>query len=192
VVEFLGRESIVLSGVEAGSGFRYADGRHSLRGLGEEAFWETGAVAPVPCTLAATSIALRLAPGSYPRFDPGAKATDDWSRLLLDLLPAIDACLREPVGHLPRVVSAWPTNRGLVGVRLQNIDAGRHQCLAAADGSAIDGVEQLAFDAPAMPGEGDPIFTPAEGAYPGGACFAHERVVTGGGWFLGWLSARIC
>jgi hypothetical protein len=44
----------------------------------------------------------------------------------------------------------------------------------------------------ALPGEGDPIFTPAEGAYPGGACFAHERVETGGGWFLGWLSARIC
>jgi membrane-bound inhibitor of C-type lysozyme len=100
VVEFLGREPIVLPRVEAGSGFRYGDGRQSLSGLGEEALWETGAVAPVPCTLAATSIALRLAPGSYPRFDPGAKATDDWSRLLLDLLPAIDACLRQPVGHL--------------------------------------------------------------------------------------------
>jgi hypothetical protein len=93
-----GRESIVLSRVEAGSGFRYADGRQNLRGLGEEAFW--GAAAPVPCTLAATSTALRLAPGSYPRFDPGAKPADDWSRLLLDLLPAIDACLRQPVGHL--------------------------------------------------------------------------------------------
>jgi hypothetical protein len=98
VVEFLGREPIVLPRVEAGSGFRYADGRQNLRGLGEEAFW--GAAAPVPCTLAATSTALRLAPGSYPRFDPGAKPADDWSRLLLDLLPAIDACLRQPVGHL--------------------------------------------------------------------------------------------
>ena len=25
-------------------------------------------------------------------------------------------------------------------------------------------------------GEGNPIFTPADGAYPGGACFRHERV----------------
>ena len=64
-------------------------------------------------------------------------------------------------GHLPRVVSAWPTSRGLVGVRVQNLDGGRNQCLAAADGSAIDRVEQLAFDAAALPGEGDPIFTPA-------------------------------
>jgi membrane-bound inhibitor of C-type lysozyme len=191
VVEFLGREPIVLPRVEAGSGFGYADGRHSLRGQGEEALWASGDRAPVPFTLAATSTALRLAPGSYPRFDPGAQPADDWSRLLLDLMPAIDVCLREPVGHLPRVIRAWPMSRGLVGVRLQNLDAGRHQCLAAADGSAIDGVEQLAFDAPALPGEGDPIFTPAEGAYPGGACFSHERVESDG-WFLGWLSARIC
>lgn len=149
-------------------------------------------MAPVPCTLAATSTALRLAPGGYPRFDPGARAANDWSRLLLDLMPAIDACLREPVGHLPRVVRAWRTDRGLVGVRLQNLDAGRHQCVAAADGSAIDAIEQLAFDAPALPGEGDPIFTPAAGAYPAGACFSHERVETGAGWFLGWLSAGVC
>jgi membrane-bound inhibitor of C-type lysozyme len=100
VVEFLGREPIVLPRLEAETGFHYADGGQSLRGLGEEALWETSAVAPIPCTIAATSIPLRLAPGGYPRFDPEAKPADDWSRLLIDLMPAIDACLRQPVGHL--------------------------------------------------------------------------------------------
>ena len=107
-------------------------------------------------------------------------------------MPAIDVCLREAVGELPRVVKAWPMNRGLVGVRLQNINAGRHECVAAASGAAVDRVEQLAFGAPAMPGEGDPIFTPAAGAYPGAACFGHERVEIGEGVFRGWLSSRIC
>jgi membrane-bound inhibitor of C-type lysozyme len=192
VVEFLGREPIVLPRSEAASGFLYADCHYSLRGQGEEALWEIGGTAAIPCTLAATSIELRLAPGSYPLFDPGTKPADDWSRLLLELMPAIDACLGEPVGDLPRVIKAWPMNRGMAGVRLQNIDAGRHECIAAADGSVVDRVKLLAFDAELAPGEGNPIFTPADGAYPGGACFSHERVETEIGRFLGWLSARAC
>jgi membrane-bound inhibitor of C-type lysozyme len=192
VVEFLGREPIILPRVEAGSDFHYADGQQNLRGQGEEAFWEAVGMAPVRCMLATTSTALRLAPGSYPLFDAGAKSADDWSRFLFALMPAIKPCLREPVGDLPRVVKAWPMNHGMAGVRLQNIDGGRHQCIAVADGSAVDRVEQLAFDAEPAPGEGNPIFTPADGAYPGGACFSHERVETVGRWFLGWLSARAC
>ena len=107
-------------------------------------------------------------------------------------MPAIDACLRAPVGDLPRVVRAWPMSHGMIGVRLQNIDGGRHQCNAAADGSAVDRVEQLALDAELAPGESESIFTPADGAYPGGTCFSHERVETEPGRFLGWLSARTC
>lgn len=192
VVEFLGREPIVLPRREAGAGFLYADGRHSLRGDGEEAVWESGGTAPVACTLAATATLLRLAPGAYPLFDPAAKPSDDWSRVLFELMPAINACLRAPVGDLPRVVKAWPMNGGLVRVRIQNIDGGRHQCIAPADGSAIDQVELLEAEAEPAPGEGNPIFTPAEGAYPGAACFSHQRVESAGGQFLGWLSARVC
>jgi putative lipoprotein len=192
VIEFLGREPIVLPRVEAGSSFVYGDDRHRLRGEGEEAFWEAGNLAPVPCTLAASSVPLRLAPGSYPLFGPAARSADDWSRFLFDLMPAIQACLRAPVGDLPRVVKAWPMNHGMVGVRLQNIDGGRDQCIAAADGSAVDQVELLGAEAERAPGEGNSIFTPAEGAYPGGACFRHERVETTDGRFLGWLSARTC
>jgi putative lipoprotein len=191
VVEFLGREPIVLHRVEAGDHFVYADDRRRLRGQGEEAFWQVDPLAPIPCTLAATAMPLRLAPGGHPLFDPAAKTADDWSRFLLDLMPAINACLREPVGDLPRVVKAWPMNHGMVGVRLQNIDGGRHQCIAAADGAPVDQVELLAFDAAPAP-EGDPVFTPADGAYPGGACFRHERVEAADGRFLGWLSARVC
>jgi putative lipoprotein len=192
VVEFLGREPIVLSWLETGSGFDYGDDRHRLRGEGEEALWETGDVAPVPCTLAGSATPLRLAPGGYPLFDPAARPADDWSRLLFDLMPAIGTCLREPVGDLPRVIKAWPMNHGMVGVRLQNIDGGRHQCIAAADGSAVEQVDLLGAEAERTPGEGNPVFTPADGAYPGRACFSHERVETTDRRFLGWLSARTC
>jgi putative lipoprotein len=192
VVEFLGREPIVLPQVGTPRGFLYADDRQSLRGQGEEALWAGGAVAPVACTLAATSTSLRLAPGEYPPLDPKAKPADDWSRLLIDLMPAIHACLGQEVGDLPRVIKAWPMSKGMAGVRLQNLDGGRHQCIAAAGGAPIDGGEPLAFDAPALPGESNPIFTPADGAYPGGNCFSHERVEVGAGRFLGWLSTRIC
>jgi membrane-bound inhibitor of C-type lysozyme len=192
VVEFLGREPIVLPRVEAGARFVYADQRRALRGAGEEAFWEVDDLAPIRCTLAPTATALRLPPAAYPLFDPAARAADDWSRFLLELMPAINACLREPVGDLPRVVKAWPMNHGMVGVRLQNIDGGRHQCIAAANGAAVDRVELLGFEAARAPGEGTPIFTPADGAYPGAACFRHERVETADGWFVGWLSGRIC
>jgi hypothetical protein len=192
VVEFLGREPIVLPRIEAGTGFVYGDDRHRLRGEGEEAFWEAGEMAPVPCTLAAISTSLHLAPGDYPLFEPAAKPAGDWSWLLFDLMPAIGTCLRERVGDLPRVVKAWPMNHGMIGVRVQNIDGGRHQCIAAADGSAVDQVEPVPFEAAPGPGEGDPIFTPADGAYPGGACFRHERVQSADGRFLGWLSTRTC
>jgi putative lipoprotein len=192
VVEFLGREPILLPQAGTTSGLLYADDRHTLHGHGEEALWASGAMAPVACTVAATSTPLRLAPGDYPLFDPKAKPADDWSRLLVNFMPAIRACLGQEVGHLPRVIKAWPMSNGMAGVRLQNLDAGRHQCIAAADGAAIDRVELLASEATALPGEGNPIFTPAGGAYPGGACFSHERVEVGAGRFLGWLSTRTC
>ena len=107
-------------------------------------------------------------------------------------MPAIAVCLREPFGDLPRVFKAWPMSRGLVGVRLQNINGGRHECIAAVRGGAVESLDLLALDAPAVPGEGNPIFTPATGAYPGAACFRHEGVATGEGVFLGWLSVRLC
>jgi hypothetical protein len=192
VVEFLGREPIVLPQREGDGRFVYADDHHRLRGEGEEALWEAGDMAPIPCTLAASSTPLRLGPGNYPLFDPEARSADDWSRFLFDLLPAIKTCLREPVGGLPWVIKAWPMNHGMVGVRLQNNDGGRHQCLAVADGSVIEQVELLEAEAERAPGEGNPIFTPADGSYPGGACFRHERVETADGRFLGWLSTRNC
>jgi hypothetical protein len=192
VVEFLGPEPIVLPRVEVGTRFVYADDHHRLRGEGEEALWEAGDLAPVPCTLAASSTPLRLAPGNYPLFESAAKSADDWSRFLLDLMPPINTCLRAPVGDLPRVIRAWPMNHGMVGACLQNIDGGRHQCIAAADGSAIDRVELLGAEAERPPRAGNSIFTPADGAYPGGACFRHERVETKDGRFLGWLSVRTC
>jgi putative lipoprotein len=192
VIEFLGREPIVLPRNEVGSGFAYGDDRYRLRGEGEEALWTAGGAVPVPCTLAASFTPLRLARGSYPLFDPAARPADDWPRLLFDLMPAIGACLHAPVGDLPRVIKAWPMNHGMVGVRVQNIDGGRHQCLAVADGSAVDRVELLGAEAERAPGEGNSIFTPADGAYPGAACFRHERVETTDGRFLGWLSTRTC
>jgi hypothetical protein len=192
VVEFLGREPIVLPQREGDGRFVYADDHHRLRGEDEEALWQAGDLAQVPCTLAASSTPLRLGPGNYPLFDPATRSADDWSRFLFDLMPAIKTCLREPMGELPRVIKAWPMNHGMVGVRLQNIDGGPHQCLAVADDSVVEQVDLLEAEAEPAPGEGNPIFTPADGSYPGGACFRHERVETADGRFLGWLSTRSC
>ena len=82
VIEFLGREPIVLPPIEAGSSFVYGDDRFRLRGEGGEVFWKAGDAAPVPCTLAPNATPIRLAPGSYPLFDVATRSAifRGWSR----------------------------------------------------------------------------------------------------------------
>jgi uncharacterized membrane protein len=59
-----------------------------------------------------------------PVADLKSKASDDWTRLLPDLLPGMQACLDKTPGPSAYVTKAWPMNRGMVGTRTRNRDGG--------------------------------------------------------------------
>jgi uncharacterized membrane protein len=120
------------------------------------------------------------------------KQPDDWSRFLLEMKPAIDACLQRTPGDFPYVTKAWPMNRGLVGVRTRNAVAGWFDCTAEYDGRSVERFEAVTADAGPVPGEGYVLYTPLAGMAPGGNCWRHERVQDLSGNPLGWLSTNGC
>jgi uncharacterized membrane protein len=99
--------------------------------------------------------------GDLPVADLAAKAADDWSRLLLDLAPAIEACLGATAGPAPRVTKAWPMNRGMVGVRTRNGAGGRFACIAPVVGGPPDRFEPVPAGSRRLPGEDAVVFSPA-------------------------------
>jgi uncharacterized membrane protein len=131
-----------------------------------------------------------LAPDDVPVADLAAKPPDDWACRLLELLPAITACVARTSGTGTRVSKAWPMNHGLVGVRTES-DSGRWECVARADGNAVHSVAGLGA-APPVPGEGRTIFTPAGTSPLQGRCWRHERVIAPDGRLVGWLSYDVC
>lgn len=130
-------------------------------------------------------------PAAFPVADLRAKPADDWSRFLLDLLPAISACLDETPGPAPRVTKAWPMNHGMVGVRTRDGAGGWFACIAPALGGEVDRLEPV-VDHERLPGEGIVVFTPAAQEPPAGECYEHERALGGGGELVGWLSYDTC
>jgi uncharacterized membrane protein len=122
----------------------------------------------------------------------GTKSPVDWSRMLMELLPAIDACLARTPGSAPYVTKAWPMNRGLVGVRTRNATVGWFECIAQSDGRLVEQFGPVQSDAPPVPGEELVLYTPAAHAPPAGNCFTHERVMDTGGSQIGWLSTNEC
>jgi uncharacterized membrane protein len=121
-----------------------------------------------------------------------AKRPDDWSRFLLELKPAIDACLDRTPGGAAYVTKAWPMNRGLVGVRTRNGGAGWFDCVAGYDGRSVQRFAPVTADAGPVQGEGNVLYTPIAGVPLQGKCWRQERVVDGGGTPLGWLSSNGC
>jgi hypothetical protein len=118
-------------------------------------------------------------------------ATFDWSKHLEEWLPAIDACLaRTPSGPSVALL-AWSPRPGLVGVRTKSNDPRRWDCVARADGAAIERFD--AVPAPdAHPGESSPLFSRTPLEPPSGSCYDHERAFASDGRFLGWLSYNVC
>ena len=133
-----------------------------------------------------------LEPDLLPVANLAAKAPDDWSRLLLDLLPAIEACLAATPGVMPRVTKAWPMSRGVVGVRTRDDGGGSFARVAPAAGGALERLERVPPGSPRLPGEGAVVFSPAPQAPPAGTCFRHERVGRPDGGLLGLLSYDTC
>ncbi len=116
----------------------------------------------------------------------------DWSRHFADLRPAIDACLqrvREPV----RVLKAWPMNHGMGGVRLDAGGGERADCVASLVGDGVDSLDWLGVGVESLPGEREPLLTPAVlGAPPTGGCYETEEVIGPHGAVIGWLSYKRC
>lgn len=196
VVEFPGREPLILPIMRTGSGYGYGNDIYELRGKGADAIWTTPsgdfhcAVSP----LSAETARLALAPGDFPVVsvaDLKAEGDGIWTRYFDDMMPAITACLAKNPGDLVSVLKAWPMNHGMVGVRTINGNGGRYDCLVPSDGLGTAHTEMVEATTNILPGEDVVRFTPASGAYPGGECFDHERLEQNGV-FIGWLSEKTC
>lgn len=127
-----------------------------------------------------------------PAADFAAKPEEDWARLLPVLQPAIDACLAKTPGRGPYVTRAWPMNRGLSGVRTRGGDGTWYECIAQADGTAVERFEMLPRAQAPLQGENLILFTPAGGAPRAGNCWRHERVLDAAGALKGYLSYNVC
>ena len=127
-----------------------------------------------------------------PVADLSSKAQEDWSRLLLDLLPALEACLEKTPGPSAYVTKAWPMNRGMIGTRTRNRDGGWFECVASSDGRTVEHIEMLPKASPPLPGEQLVVFTPPAQAPPAGSCYRTEQVQDAAGKLVGWLSSNGC
>ena len=189
VVEFLGREPLVLAASSLGQANQsYTNGRHTVLVNSEtgEVFYARGRMVPRSCQRTDDYTVLVATVETSVIADISAKPIGDWSRFLFDFMPAINLCLQETSGELPRVLVAWPMNHGYIGMRLVNQDGGRTECLS----DAVN-VEQelLPFEAASLPGAGQPYYTPIWSASPFHPDFRHERVERDGVLY-GWLSYR--
>ena len=193
VVEFLGREPLVLNIKRTGSGYEYANEMYSIRGKGQDAIW-TGPTGSTKCAVSAEITGLALAPGDFPVVAVEELEKPDnpeWTRFITELMPAINSCLAVSSGDLTSVLKAWPMNHGMIGVRTINSNGGRYDCLAPSDGLGEVHTELVEANTNRLPEEGAVRFTPASGAYPGGECFSHQRLEHNG-IFIGWLSRNNC
>jgi len=117
---------------------------------------------------------------------------DVWARGLIDLRPALEACLGRMSGSGPRVTYAWPIDDTMVGARLRNGEGGWFECIAARDGSSIDRFDTLTSADFPLRYENRVVFTPAAQYPPSGNCYEHEKVVGERGELIGWLSFNTC
>lgn len=117
-----------------------------------------------------------------------SKLESDWSRLMGDLLPAIQACIAQPAVPVDRVLKAWPMDQGMAGVRLRSPDGHRFDCIAPLLGGVAERLTGLMPEAGKVPGEGDPIFFPMRESPPPMRVELLEQVVDAAGNVQGWLS----
>jgi hypothetical protein len=116
----------------------------------------------------------------------------DWSVGLPRLLPGIGACVEEADGRAVGVTKAWPIAMGLTGVRLLQPGGERLDCVAEADGAQVLLTERV-WSTSRLPGEREPLFTPAPSAEPPrDACQQVTAARDEAGDGVGWLSYDVC
>ena len=131
-------------------------------------------------------------PAQAPLAALGTKSPVDWTRMLLELMPAINACLERTPGTTAYVTKAWLATQDTVTVRTRNATVGWFECSARSDGRAVESFGPVESTGPIVPGEEAVLFTPVAHAPPTGNCFTHERVSDAAGEQIGWLSTNIC
>lgn len=114
----------------------------------------------------------------------------DWTATLPRLLPGIRACLAERGRHAVGVTKAWPIGMRLTGVRLLEEDGERLDCVAVVNGTRVLLTERVR-GASKLPGENDPLFTPANRQLPQSPCLETAEAVDDGT-VIGWLSYDTC
>lgn len=120
------------------------------------------------------------------------KGDTDWSAKLRDVMPGVLVCLRSVSGDGVGVSKAWPMSGGKIGVRIRSEDGNGFDCVALADGSKFESLSGLPSFAPALPGEGNPVFVPAPASPKMAECRRYERVLGGVNETLGWLVYDTC
>ena len=124
--------------------------------------------------------------------DLRARAPEDWTRHLPDMLRAVQACLDRTPGEGAYVTKAWPMNRAMVGVRTRNASVGWFECVAQQDGRAIDRFAPVDATAERVVDEERVLYVPAEVVRQEGNCFRHEQLLDDAGRPLGWLTVNAC
>jgi hypothetical protein len=117
--------------------------------------------------------------------DPRAPA--DWSRLLPDLLPVVQACASARPGV---VLAAWPMNRGKAGVRIAAADGERFDCLGDLSTARVERVAAVS-NGQRLPNEGQPTLRLGQPATPE-ACRKVEAVTGPSGAPIGALAWESC
>jgi hypothetical protein len=121
-----------------------------------------------------------------------AEPRPDWANGLPGLLPAIRACLDRSGQPAVGVTKAWPIAEDLAGVRLLGRGGERFDCVAEAQGGGVLRTEKV-WTVSQLPGEREPLFTPAsEAVPPSSACLAVSVARDGAGDGVGWLSYDVC
>jgi len=119
-----------------------------------------------------------------------------WASVVVELMPAIDACLARASSKPARVTIASQLDEDSVSVRLRERDGGRAECTVSLDGARVAEYGPVS-DLDRRNGEGDPEFIRAPGTAPAEAACRNVEPVTRPAndnqtETLGWLVRRTC
>jgi len=116
-----------------------------------------------------------------------AKPADDWSRSIIDLLPAITACVARDAAKLKAVAGSTGAAQGPVRIQLVETGGTTVECTIDASGRGTPTLAPTA--APAVAG---PLYYPPREPPPLVACGRLERVQTPRGALAGYLHYEPC
>jgi hypothetical protein len=125
-----------------------------------------------------------------PVANPGGKDAADWTRQVVELLPAINACVTKAGAKLKAVAAASSQGPGTVKVRLVETGGNAVDCTAEASGRGTPVLAEANAADPPVPG--NPLFYPPREPPPLVSCGRLERVQTARGALAGYLHYDPC